>query len=93
MKYDAHLVRGIDFDVRNITAYLQRSVTGSNLVIMGITEVPCAIYNAPVIDKVEAFVAEMDKVADNFQPPKPKARIDDEEEEDDGTQDATSMLG
>lgn len=92
-RYDSHVVRGISFDVRNIVAYLTQQVEGKNsLIIMGITEVPCAIYNASLVDNAELFVQRVDKIADEFKPVQSEP-VRTEEEEDDGTKDATDMLG
>lgn len=94
MKYDAHVVRAVEFTVRDVVAYLQQQTPGKNLIILGISEVPGAVYNGPVIDKAAQFVSRVDQIADAFTlaGTKPvQEEEEEEEEEDDDT--ASRMLG
>lgn len=93
MKYDAHLVRAIQLELREVTAYLQQFVKGSHLIIMGVSEVPSGMYNNQVIGVAEQIVARADAEAEKLKSPAPAVDDIDDEEDDDDETDPTNMLG
>jgi len=91
-RYDAHVVRAIHLDLRAVTHYLQTHTDGSNLIVMGVSEVPWNMYNTPLLDVAEQFVKRVDEIADNLSTDTKPQEVVEDEDDDEEFNDGTHML-